>query len=214
MQGPSLTIFKRNLSFLLLSAFFIGCGYHWTSNPSFINRPTIAVPFVKGDNDGSLTEAIVYALSSSGVAQVKQGAAQYQLQVSIVDSNSQTIGYRRDRQNISGKIKKNLVAAEGRKILVVECILYEQNGDKIASGPIRLQADSDYDYLDGDSLQDLAFINPLGMQQTVLSFSLGQLEPKEAAEEATKRPLNIKIAKKIADVVFNACCERKISSQS
>jgi hypothetical protein len=122
---------------------------------------------------------------------------------SIAGSHVETVGYRRDKQKISGETKKNLVAAEERRVLTVELALYEISSDRVVYGPIRLDAEADYDYLDGDSMQDLAFKNPLGIQQTVLPFSLGQLEPKEAAHEAVARPLYEKIAKKIADAVLD-----------
>ena len=195
------TFIPTPLYFFLSLICLSSCGYHWSPDLGQTVRPTISVPFVEGDGDGSLTQAIVYALSSSGMADVRQAGARYRLCVSIVHSGSQTIGYRRDRQKISGEIKKNLVSAEGRKTVSIEATVYEK--DKIVCGPIRLNADSDYDYLDGDSMQDLAFINPFGVQQTVLPFSLGQLEPKEAAEEATTKPLNGKIAGILVDAIFN-----------
>lgn len=195
-MNPSLNFFY------LFVIIFSSCGYRWVPDLADEARSTISVPFVEGDGDGSLTQAIVYALSSSGMADVRQTGAHYRLSVSIIHSESQTVGYRRDRQKISGEIKKNLVSAEARKTLAIEATVYEK--DKIVCGPIRLNADSDYDYLDGDSMQDLAFINPLGAQQTVLPFSLGQLEPKEAAEEAAMKPLNAKIAKVLVDAIFNA----------
>jgi hypothetical protein len=120
-----------------------------------------------------------------------------------VDSHRETIGYRRDRQKISGKVKKNLVSAEERKTLVLEMTLYAQDSNRIVYGPIRLSADAEYDYVDGDSLQDLAFIDPSGIQQTVLPFSLGQLEPREAAQEAATRPLNERMARKVIDAIFD-----------
>ena len=187
--------------FFLFVMCLSSCTYRWSPDLDQRTRPTISVPFVEGDGDGSLTQAIVYALVASGMADVRQQGAHYRLCAAIVHSGSHTVGYRRDRQKISGEIKKNLVSSEGRKTLSIIATVYEK--DKIICGPIRLDADSDYDYLDGDSMQDLAFINPLGRQQTVLPFSLGQLEPKEAAEEAATKPLNTKIAGILVDALFN-----------
>lgn len=193
--------------FLICISLFSSCGYHWRSESFSSYRPSIAVPFIEGDVDGSLTQSLVYALSSSGKLDVRQREAQYRLQASIIQASTETIGYRRDRQKISGEIKKNLVSSENRKTLVVEISLYQGSGERLICGPIRLEADADYDYIDGDSMQDLAFINPLGQQQTVLPFSLGQLEPKEAAEEAATRPLNIRMAKQIVEAVVHLCFE-------
>src|SRR4029077_19495678 len=94
---------------------------------------------------------------------------------------NQTVGYRRDKQKVSGKIRKNIVACEGRRALTATVTLYEGGSDTIAAGPYTITAESDYDYVDGDSIQDLAFINSHGVPTTVLPFSLGQLESIESA---------------------------------
>ena len=56
-----------------------------------------------------------------------------------------------------------------------------------------------YDYVDRDSLKDLILDNTdlsysSPVQQTVLVFSLGQLEPQEAALEAAAKPLYRKLS--------------------
>lgn len=192
------------MSWLFLFIVLTSCGYRWQPECPNENdsRPTISVPYVSGDADGSLTAEIVRALAASGVGEVQQWGARYQLQVSIVAAEGQTIGYRRDRQQISGESQKNLVASERRKTMAVKAALYESQSGKIISGPFRIEAYSDFDYVDGDSIQDLVFIASNGIRQVVLPFSLGQLEPSEAAEEAAMRPLYVKIAKKIIDSIY------------
>ena len=192
---------KKSFGYILL--LLTGCSYHWTQGTPGHQILTIAVPFVEGDGDGALTHEIVRALVSSGKVNIRQKGAPYRLHASFLQSNSETIGYRRDRQKIGRDIKKNLLAAEARRTLSVAVTLYEGMGDKIVYGPIHLDTDSDYDYVDGDSIEDLAFINPLGQQQVVLPFSLGQLESKEAAQEAAAKPLYAKMAKKIVDAIFD-----------
>lgn len=186
--------------FLLVLA---GCGYRWQPESPFERGcHTIAVPYVAGDADGSFTGEIVRALAVSGVGEVRQWEADYRLQVSIASAQGQTIGYRRDRQQISGESQKNLLASERRKTMIVEATLYESQSDKIACGPFRIEGYADFDYVDGDSIQDLVFIGPNGVSQVVLPFSLGQLESSEAAEEAAMRPLYAQIAKKIVDAIY------------
>lgn len=187
----------RWILFLILS----GCSYRWQPEFPESGRPTITVPFAAGDEDGAFTNEIVYAISASGLADVRRSQGDYRLQVAIVDTRFDTIGYRRDRQKITGEIKKNLVATEGRKSVVVEATLYEGDSDRIAFGPYRISSFSDYDYVDGDSFQDLTFVDPSGALVTVLPFSLGQLEPGEAAQEAATRPLYAHLAKKIVDAL-------------
>ncbi len=189
--------------FAFFCLYLSSCGYRW--EPDYPNgvRPSIAVPFVIGDEEGNLTSEIVRALNSSGLAEVRNSAGDYRLQVTILGSGIETVGYRRDRQDIFGKSRKQLLACEGRKTMTVEATLFEGDTGKVAFGPYQVSADADYDYVDGDSLKDLAFIGATGAEIIVLPFSLGQLESNETAQEASTRPLYNRIAQKIVDVIFS-----------
>jgi len=187
---------------LCLGLLLAGCGYRW--QPEILHgegRLAIAIPYVAGDSDGSLTQEIARALVTSGIGEVRQWGAPYTLRVSIVGAEGQTIGYRRDPQQVRGESQKNLVASERRKTIMVDVALYESDTNKVVCGPFRIEASADFDYVDGDSIQDLVFIAPDGGRQVVLPFSLGQLESSESAEEAATRPLNAQIAKKIVDAI-------------
>ncbi len=81
----------------------------------------------------------------------------------------------------------------------IEVVFYEGDSDQIAYGPYAITASSDYDYIDGDSIQDLTFVDTQGVFTTVLPFSLGQLEPVESAQEAATQPLYRRLAQKIVD---------------
>jgi hypothetical protein len=174
------------------------CGYRWSPEYPDHERPSIAVPFIPDDEDGSLTRSIIYALSSSGIADVRSDG-ELRLEAKILNRGSETIGFRRDQQVIKGSIRKNLLACEARKIMAVEVTLYKN--DKVVYGPYKISAEVDYDYVDGDSVQDLSFTAPDGVFTTVLPFSLGQLESMESAQEAASRPVHAKLSQKIVDVI-------------
>ncbi len=187
--------------------FFIssGCGYRWYPDfPNQEQRPSVVVPYAVGDDDGTLTSEVIRVLTASGIADVRSREGDFRLQIVVASGENQTVGYRRDKQKVSGEIKKNIVACEGRRNLSAEVTLFVRDSEKIAAGPYTIAADADYDYVDGDSIQDLAFINSDGIPVTVLPFSLGQLESIEAAQEAASKPLYEKLAQKIADTIFSA----------
>ena len=94
-----------------------------------------------------------------------------------------------------------MFACEARKILSVEVTLLRGDSGEAVFGPYVLEADADFDYVDGDSYQDLMFVDPQGVSQAVLLFSLGQLEPYEAAMDASMRLLYSRLAQKIVDVI-------------
>jgi hypothetical protein len=175
--------------------------------PTSDEKPVIAVGLIDGDEDGSMTQATVQALSASGRFKVVPRDGTYRLELKIIHSESESIGYRRDRQQIKGKTKKNLLAAEARKTIGVEVQLIRANISEDPVEPVVVKAWSDYDYIDGDSVQDLMFTNSVGVTTTVLPFSLGQLEPYDAAQEATLKPLYASLAQKIVDAIEDLISE-------
>ena len=177
------------------------CGYRWTSEQ---NPVTVFVPFVIGDEDGSLTQEIMWALSRSGLVRIEGRQAEVRIEVQIVESKNDTIGFRRDPQLVKGKVSKNLLASEARKTMTLEVCIFRQGEQSPFLGPIRISADADYDYVDGDSFEDLAFTDSSGKIVTVLPFSLGQLESIESAQEAATRPIYRKLGQKLADFLVGS----------
>jgi hypothetical protein len=191
------SIYQRIALFFCICVFLAGCGYRWSSIDA---QRSIRVPYVAGDQDGALTAEIVRQLCSAPHIRVSSDASD-RLDIAIVQDSFDPIGYRRDPQKVDGKIRKNLSANEERKTISVDVSLFHGDEAKPVFGPQRLSAFVDYDYIDGDSIQDLEFQNSSGQTVVVLPFSLGQLEPQEAAQEAANRPLYEKISQKIVDAV-------------
>jgi hypothetical protein len=189
----------RFFSLLLSSSLLTGCGYRWQPDFPDCTRPTLTVPFVRGDEDGTLTAEIIYSLSSSGLVNVCSKGGEYDLQVSVLGDTNEKIGFRVDPQKVDGEVRKNLLCSEERRVMTLEILLLK--GTEVAYGPYQLSMGVDYDYVDGDSIQDLTFINPAGTVVTVLPFSLGQLESVESANQAATKPLYRRLAQKIVDVI-------------
>jgi hypothetical protein len=195
-------VIKSKLCSLIALSLLCSCGYRWQTDFPEGARTTVTVPYFSGDEEGQLTAAITLALTRSGLVDVTHRGGDYTLQVAIVGSSTETTGYRRDPQEVDHQDMRNLLAVEGRRNMTLEAILYR--GSEIAAGPYKVSAGADYDYLDGDSIQDLTFTAPTGATLTVLPFSLGQLEPPEAAQEAAAKPLYARLAQKIADALSMA----------
>lgn len=198
-QMMKLRLFKGY--FWILTLFLFGCGYRWHYDYPDGVRPTLMVPFIAGDEEALLTSEIISYIDASGIFDIVPRKGEYRLEVRLKGSNNSQIGYRRDPQQINGAPKKNLLASEGRKSLTVEASLYRENTGELAFGPYCLTAEADYDYVDGDSFQDLTFISSAGALLEVLPFSLGQLESMESAQEAVQKALYRKISQKIVDVI-------------
>lgn len=189
----------RLFNLLISLSFLTGCGYRWQPDYPNAVRPSVTVPFIIGDEEGLFTAEVIRSLSSSGLVNVISFGGEYELQVTIVADATSNIGFRQDPQKVDGKIRNNLLAIEGRKSMTIEAALFR--GGEAVYGPYKITSDADYDYVDGDSIQDLTFTNPEGALITVLPFSLGQLEPLESAQNAALRPLYCRLAQKIVDSI-------------
>lgn len=180
------------IKYLFIFFLFSGCGYR-TAN---VCKVSLSVPYVIGDDSGILTKEIVYEMTKAHLRYLQDGGDRI-LKVQIIEDYDDQIGYRYDR-NKDGSLKKNIMSTENRKHVKAKLELME--GEKSVFSKI-VQVDMDYDYVIQDSLQDLSFIAPNG-RQTVLSFSLGQLESIESAEVAAKEALYKKLAKRIVEVLL------------
>ncbi len=179
--------------FIFLSA----CGYRWEdAAPS-----SLSIPFVAGDEDGTLTAELIRSFASSTRADVLSSKGRYRLEVAISEQSNEIIGFRIDSQVNNGKQQKNMVADEGRRSIFADVCLYDSETDEVVVGPCRVGANIDYDYVDGDSYQDLTFVDSAGRTQTILAYSLGQLESSESAREAGSKPLYRKLSRKIVDLI-------------
>lgn len=146
-----------------------------------------------------LSAEIINTLGASGLARVVSCGGDYTLQVKLLGGQDEKIGFRVDPQKVDGQVRRNLLASEGRKTMRIEAALY--SGGEIAFGPYLIEANADYDYVDGDSIQDLTFVSPAGGTVTVLPFSLGQLEAIDSAQLAVRGPLYRRLALKITEQI-------------
>ena len=190
-------VFRLTLGCLSLLLFMTACGYHWTSADEL---RTMTVPFVVGDEDGLLTAELVRSLSTASQVRIVPDG-RYRLEVSIVHDQVDPLGFRRDPQEVRGKVRKDLVQNEARKTIDANVTLIDSENLRPVIGPLKVSAYVDFDYVDGDCLQDLQFKNARGEKIIVLPFSLGQLESQESALEAAQRPLYRSLSQKIVDVI-------------
>lgn len=182
-------------SSLLFLLFFASCGYHIESG----EKIAISVPYVQGDIEGMLTNEIVRNLSTTTQFQYTQGDGNWLLQAKILSFGDDRIGYRYDRDDVSGKRRTNVVGVENRLSLCVELSIVSCATGKCILGPKIVKADTEYDYYDPNSLKDVSFTNNLGIRQTSVGFSLGQLDSVEGAHNDAYLPLFQNLAKKIVE---------------
>lgn len=188
---------------LLSSGLLSSCGYHVDDDEALSAFPTISVPYFNGDQSGVLTDIVVKSLSSSGVFNYANRGGAITLEGKIVSDNCENIGYQYDRHPVSGERINRLIPNEGRREVTVEITLIDSRSFKILYGPFIVSAYSDYDFVDSDSLQDASFINSMGTRESVLFFSLGQLDSIDGAKSASLDPIYHRLATKITEGLSN-----------
>lgn len=187
--------------FSLIHFFFFflsGCGYRYEYEAA---APiSVSIPYVIGDHEGKMTNALVFALSHSPCFRFTEGKGDWTLLVKVKESNNDRIGYRYDRDPLSGKLRDNVIGIENRRTLRVEVSVKDPYTGDLILGPETIQAFGDYDYVNPESLQDLSFIDPSnGKRTTSIAFSLGQLDSVGSAGEDVLSLIYQKIAKQIVE---------------
>lgn len=186
---------KKFCLLLLLTS----CGYHLEQGSHVSeNAATLSVPFVKGDINGRLTEAIIKQIAYAGDCRYVSRDGDYLLEIDVLSDSNDQIGYMYDHDPTSGKLIKRLEPNEGRREMTVDIRLINATTNEVILSSTQVSAYSDFDFVDSDSIQDVSFTNLSGARDSVLSFSLGQLDSKEGALDAASHPLYQEIGKKIA----------------
>lgn len=167
----------------------VGCGYQFHDDLSQEFAQTVAVPYVDGDIDGDLTNAIIRELSTSGVYEYRSTTAQWVLQVKIIDTYDENIGFRYDR-NHKNKLKHEIIPVETRQYLLVEVAVLNGYTGCIVRGPTHIQANVEFDH------------EYYTIRHGINTFSLGQLSDYDSAQDVAVTRLNKNLAEKIVDYLI------------
>jgi len=185
---------KPHLIASLLAFSFTSCGYHTAAS----DKTTISIPYVEGDAQGQFTAELIRQLTNSDIYDFVKKDGDLDLKVAIVGDKSDVIGFQYDLSHKEGKIERNLMPQENRRSLTAEVTLTDTTTDKVVMGPIKISASTDFDYIDVNSLKEVSFINEHGKREKTISFSLGQLDSIEGAQDAALTPIYCQLAQKIA----------------
>lgn len=167
------------------------CGYRLGDCSCLQQYQTVTVPFVQGDMDGRLTNAIIRELEGSGGFQYCPSGGSLTLYVCVADRGNDNIGFEYDFNSPTNRTKR-IVPNEGRLTAMVEVRVCETASGTAVLGPICLCESVDYDY------------DPLVVDNTLSTFSIGQVVSFDAAEDAALTPLYDRLARKIVDSL-SAC---------
>lgn len=151
---------------------------------------------------------MISELNRTGLYEYVSSNGEVELKVALVGHSDEIIGFRYDRTEKKGRIELNLMATENRSHVAAEVSLFRASEDQPILGPIVVTASAEYDYIDVNSLRELAFTNSQGKREKVIDFSQGQLDSIEGAHDNALAPTYDALAKKIAAVIQRAYFEK------
>lgn len=194
-----------NFCYIALAFSFSSCGYHTASSE---DKTTISIPYVEGDAEGQFTAELIRQITNSDLYTFVKKDGDLCLKVSIVGDRSDVVGFQYDQKTKkNGKkiqIERNLMPLENRRTMTAQITLTDTSTEEVVVGPVKISASTDFDYIDVNSLDTVSFINEHGKREKTISFSLGQLDSIEGAQDSALTPIYCQLAQKIAQVLNRA----------
>jgi len=206
-QHPRLFCQERTVlsKAFLYSAFTLilsSCGYHFTPNVADGERLSVSIPYIQGDPEASFNNEITNALSKSGRFDCFQSGGDLMLQIVILSDGNGTVGYRFDRDTVTGARRQNVLAVENRRSIAAQVTLYDAHSGEVLFGPTPISASIDYDYADPGSPQDLNTTTSAGSISTI-RYSYGQLNTVEGGHDDASPNIYRRLSQKIVESITN-----------
>lgn len=173
-------------AFLLLICFACtSCGWHFANSYVKNDTRTLSIPYVQGDHDGLLTAELIAQIEKEGSFTYVQEGGEYTLQVVLLDSKSDTIGYRWDPKKLASG-KRKIIPNEARRRLLAKVSVVQSLTNTILVGPAYIVAETEFDH------------ENYNLNHNINNFSLGQLTDIDTTYDVIDIPLHRDLGKKIA----------------
>jgi hypothetical protein len=180
----------KNLRFLFLSLLTTSCGWHLSNEFSQEQQLSISVPYVYGDHDGALTTALVSEIEKQGSFSYAQEGGQFTLNVELVDSRSDNIGFRYDPKKLENGKRKTIPSETRRKVLAKVTVV-DSLSQKVCMGPSYILGSTEFDH---------EYYN---LSHNINRFSLGQLTDIDTTYDVVSIPLYRALSRDIAAYLEN-----------
>jgi len=187
--------FERGLIVLFFILLFslVSCGYRWGSGEILERYSTVCIPYAEGDKDGLFTAALVKAATTRGSLRYTSYGADLTLKVCLLAPEDVNIGFiYAPKHDEKDKFTHITTANEARLTQKASVSLIDRRSATCVFGPFLVEA-----YLDYDFESDLSNVNDN-------SFSLGQFEMHNIAQDAAFPRLYTILSEKIVDYVNNS----------
>jgi hypothetical protein len=176
----------RNTAYIALLLFTTSCGWHHAKH----DPCTISVPYATGDSDGLLTAELIQQVEKQGAFSYTQTGGEYTLQVNLLDSRSENIGFRYDPKRLENHKFKTIPDETRRKLLAKVQVIHSAS-QKVILGPAYILGQADFDH---------QYYN---LNSNTNKFSLGQLTDIDTTYDVIDIPLHRDLARQIATYLEN-----------
>lgn len=193
---------NKVIALCCLASLLSSCGYHFTPTTYEGDRVSISVPYIQGDPEATLNNQLTSTLARSGRFDCVQSGGDFMLQVVILSDTNSKIGYRFDRDDVTGRRRQNILGIENRRSLVTQVTLYDSHSGDVLFGPVAVTSQVDYDYVDPGSPRDLNTTTSSGTIPTI-RYSYGQLDTVEGAHDDASPPMYQGLSQKIVDSIIH-----------
>lgn len=185
----------RYIQFCLLIIVILAlpaCGYRWGRGEILERYSTVCIPYAEGDDEGIFTAALIRAATTRGGLAYASHGADLTLKVCLFAPEDTNIGFIYAPEEDSDRLSHIITANEARLTLSAQVSLIDRRSGTCVMGPLEIRSSLAYDF-ESDLSNDNAN-----------SFSLGQFEMHNIAQDAAFPPLYNLLAEKIVDYVNNS----------
>jgi hypothetical protein len=193
-----------------LTLLFSSCRYNAATLN--INGDTVvetSIPVIKKDPEGFLRNYLAREMASSASLYYKDTGAKYSLKVSIEKDLNSKITFNWDRNPETNENLQVFYPSEGMREIIVKVELVEEESGDAVIEPFFISASADYDFVNPTVPNSVRFLEALGGEESVLQYSLGQLDSEEGAKDTSYNPVYQRLAKKIVDRLMRSSAKVK-----
>jgi len=170
---------------VLIFVLCTSCGWHFSDSYKTSSNRTLSIPYAQGDGDGLMTAEIIAQIEKEGSFSYVQDGGHYLLEVVLLDSQSDTLGYRWDPNKLANG-KRKVIPNETRRRLLAKVSVLESLSNKVVLGPAYIVGEAEFDH---------QYYN---LNHNINNFSLGQLTDIDTTYDVVDIPLHRDLARKIA----------------
>ena len=170
------------------------CGYRYARSYKDESTETISIPFVSGDETGILTTFLIEEINKETGLEYQQSSGKYTLNVRIVDSKFENIGFRfnhKKKRHEEKLVVNKLIPNESRIKILAEVTVTDSSTNSSILGPVHIIAYADFDHQNRS------------INHSINRISQGQLTDIDTASSSVNTPLYRNLAHEIANYITN-----------